>query len=289
MLRLYEETQMKAEEKCFECLARLVEQAANLATKDESLRAKAIAEGQRVLRDNFSTDEVTIAIATKFHRVIREMTQNPDPYREMKEREIAIGRDLAESVGLQYRDGFSEALRLAVAGNVIDFFRPLDTVIEQMKEPVDFVIDDSREFESKLGKARNILYLADNAGEVFFDMRLLKLMRESARVIYVVKGSPVQNDVTMEDLGKAGLEGEVGEEVMTTGAANPGVVFSEASEEFKRAFRDADLILAKGMGYYEALSELPADGRVLHCMVAKCGAVARSIGVPLGSCVAALR
>jgi len=77
--------------------------------------------------------------------------------------------------------------------------------------------------------------------------------------------------------------------VITTGTATPGVLLSQASAEFKRQFEAADLILAKGMGYYETLSELPGDGRVLHCLKAKCKPVADSLGVPLNSYVAMLR
>ena len=279
---------MKAAEQCYECLKRLAHQAASLATKDERLQSAAVAEGERVLRDNFSTDQVTIAIATKIHRAIREATKNADPYLEMKEREVGIGREMVDIVSPGYGNDLTGALKLAAVGNVIDFFRPIDVVIEQMKRPVEFGIDDSGEFEARLGRARKVLYLADNAGEVFFDLPLLQRMRDSSRVVYVVKGSPVQNDLTLEDIKRAGVESEVGE-IITTGAANPGVVFREASREFKRGFETADLIFAKGMGYYESLSELPEMGRILYCLVAKCEPVAESLGVPLGTHVAVLR
>ena len=76
---------------------------------------------------------------------------------------------------------------------------------------------------------------------------------------------------------------------MTTGADNPGVMWSDASEAFKREFGSADLVFAKGMGFYEGLTELPPDGKVFHCLMAKCGAVSRSLGVSLGSYVAFMR
>ena len=113
-------------------------------------------------------------------------------------------------------------------------------------------------------------------------------MRQWASVAYVVKGSPVQDDVTLEDVRLAGLEAELGE-IMTTGTATPGIDFSLASAKFKREFHAADLIFAKGMGYYESLSELPAEGRVFYCLRAKCQPVADSLGVPLNSYVAMLR
>lgn len=104
----------------------------------------------------------------------------------------------------------------------------------------------------------------------------------------MVKASPVQDDVTPEDIRQAGLEAEFGK-VITTGTATPGIDFSVASAQFKHEFESADLIFAKGMGYYESLSELPARGRVFHCLMAKCEPVADSLRVPLNSYVAMLR
>jgi len=279
---------VKAEEQCRDCLARLVRQAAELATDDPVLRAAAVAEGSRLLTETFSTCQLTIAVATKLHAVVREVTRNPDPYRRMKEEEIALARRVLAELDPPPDPDIAEGVRLAVLGNVIDFFKPIDLVIEQMKRPVEFAVDDRRRLEEKLPGVNKVLFLADNAGEVFFDLPLLNRMRQMTRVIYVVKPSPVQNDVTLEDLERAGLRDRVGE-VMTIGAPNPGVVFAEASDDFKREFDSADLIFAKGMGYYEALSELSAEGRFFHCLMAKCEPVARSLGVRLGSFVAAFR
>jgi len=279
---------MKAEAKCYECLERLVLQTAGLSTDDEHLRVQAIAAGREVLKEHFSTDAVTIDIASRFHRVIRQITRNPDPYLEMKEKEIAISREMSRKIRSQYGDSLIDLIKFAAVGNGLDFFRPIDEVVEQMKQSVAFLIDDTNLFESRLRSARSILYLADNAGEIFFDMPLLNRMRESARVIYVVKESPVQNDLTMREIRQTGMEAEAGE-VMTTGTDNPGVMWADASESFKVEFESADLIFAKGMGFYEGLTELPPNGKVFHCLMAKCGAVSRSLGVSMGNYVAFMR
>ena len=113
-------------------------------------------------------------------------------------------------------------------------------------------------------------------------------MRDEAQVIYVVKGSPVQNDITLEDLARAGLAEEMGE-VMTVGADTVGVDFVYASEEFKREFELADMIFAKGMGHYETLTELTQDGRIAYCFMAKCDTIADSLKVPLNSFIALLQ
>jgi hypothetical protein len=113
-------------------------------------------------------------------------------------------------------------------------------------------------------------------------------MRQLVDVKYVVKPSPVQNDATAEDVKEAGLEGEFGV-VMTTGVASPGVILDLASNQFRQEFKAADLVFAKGMGNYESLSELPKEGKVFYCLMAKCRPVANSLGIPLNSYVAMLR
>ena len=278
---------MKVSKDCYDCLQRLAYQAAELATDDEPAKARAAGEGLKILGDDFSLDSVSIVVATKIHDAVKRITGNPDPYREMKDREIALAREFSQASKLEHED-FTGCLRFAALGNNIDFFRPLDVIEREMKGQVDFVIDDSERFQARLENSRRVLYLADNAGEVFFDLPLIRWMRQRASVAYVVKASPIQDDLTLEDVRLAGLEAELGE-IITTGTATPGIDFSKASAEFRREFDSADLIFAKGMGYYESLSELPAEGRVFYCLRAKCQPVADSLGVPLNSYVAMLR
>ncbi len=279
---------MKTTKDCYPCLQRLVYQAAQLATADKELQARAVREGLKVLERSFSCDGVSIVIATELHRVIKEITGNDDPYREMKEREIAVTRELYDEIDAEYFGDFRNCLELAARANAVDFFRPLDTAKEDLKKPLRFTIDHSEQFEAKLRAANRVLYLADNAGEALLDLPLVTLMGQSTQVTYVVKASPVQNDITLEDLRRAGIEDKLGR-VITTGTATPGIVFSQASHEFKHEFQSADLVFAKGMGYWESLSELPAQGRVFYCLMAKCKPVADSLGVPLNSYVALLR
>lgn len=301
-----EKTGMKLAADCYECLRRLIDQAADLATDDATLKQTAIRQAMRILDDEFSHDQLSIVIATRIHAVIRRVTGKFDPYRARKEKEMMLGRKLypelsvrAEAAGRNVsggdakkgdccHDALRECIRLAAAANSIDFFRETSSSEEDIEKPVSFAVDDSAELEAKLRDARKVLYLADNAGEVYFDLPLVKLMRRSVRVIYVVKPAPVQNDLTLGDLKRNGLEGELGE-VMSTGIASPGVVFSLASARFKREFESADLVFAKGMGHYEALSELSPQGRVFYCLMAKCNPVAASLGVPINSYVAMLR
>jgi uncharacterized protein with ATP-grasp and redox domains len=279
---------MKLAPDCYGCLRRLIHQAAELATDDVSLKQKAIKEAMKLLDDEFSYSQLSIVIATKIHQVVREVTHNPDPYQAMKEREMTLARELYPELKSRYKGELRGCLQLAVAANAIDFFREPGSIKEDIREPVSFAVDDSGQFETKLKDAGKVLYLADNAGELYFDLPLVKWMKQFAQVIYVVKPSPVQNDLTVEDVRKSGLEGEFGK-VISTGIASPGIVFSLASARFQREFESADLIFAKGMGHYEALSELPPEGKFFYCLKAKCQPVADALGVPINSYVAMLQ
>ena len=279
---------MKLVPDCYECLRGLICQAADLATDDASLKQRATEKAMKILDDEFSYSQLSIVIATRIHSLVREVTRNPDPYRAMKEREMTLARELYPGLRPRYEDDLRGHLELAAAANSIDFFREPVSIKEDIRNSVSFAVDDSEQFEARLKEAGKVLYLADNAGEVYFDLPLVKWMRQFAPVIYVVKPSPVQNDVTLQDIREAGLEGEFGK-VINTGIASPGIVFSLASARFKREFESADLIFAKGMGHYEALSELSPEGKVFYCLKAKCQPVAESLGVPLNSYVAMLR
>ena len=279
---------MKLATDCYECLRRLLCQAADLATDDASLKQRATEEAMKILDNEFSYSQLSIVIATKIHKVIKEVTHNPDPYKAMKEREMTLARELYPELRSRYKDDLRGCLKLAAAANVIDFFREPGSIKDDIREPVSFAVDDSEQFEAKLKAASKVLYLADNAGELYFDLPLVKWMKQSTQVIYVVKPSPVQDDLTLEDVRRAGLEDEFGK-VTSTGIASPGIVFSLASAQFKREFESADLIFAKGMGHYEALSELPPEGRFFYCLKPKCKPVADSLGVPVNSYVAMLQ
>ncbi|HEY48499.1 MAG TPA: DUF89 family protein [Dehalococcoidia bacterium] len=279
---------MKASKECYNCLARLLRQAAELATDEPALRLRVIEDGQMLLDREFSTDKTTIAVATLIHRLVRSLTGNADPYNGIKEAELEMAAGLMRELEYNSEGDIRKCLVYAVRGNNIDFFKDIEEIKEEITGPVEFTIDDTMKLEEKLREAKNMLYLADNAGEVPFDIPLVNKMADYAPVTYVVKESPVQDDITLEDLKKFGMMGAL-PRVISTGTDTPGVDMDMASSEFKAEFEAADLVLAKGMGFWETLTELPAQGKVFHLLKAKCQPVADSLGVALNSYVAYLR
>ena len=154
---------MKLAPGCYECLRRLIHQAAELATDDVSLRQRAISQATKMLDDEFSTMQLSLGIAARIHKIVREETHNPDPYRGMKEREMALARELYPEVssrakrGNLHKDGLPGPLELAAAANALDFFNDLGSIKDDMRKPVRFVLDDSEQLEAKLKHASTVL------------------------------------------------------------------------------------------------------------------------------------
>ncbi|MEW6459163.1 MAG: ARMT1-like domain-containing protein [Bacillota bacterium] len=274
---------MRPVQECYSCLVGLIRKTAELATSDPERRAHAVREGLAVLDRDFARGRVPTQIAGEAQRVVREITGNPDPFRTVKDREMAVAARLITGLQARFAGDLAGLMRLAVLGNAVDFFRELDEA--ELARPVKLYRDEVSAFEQRLNGARQVLYLADNAGELYFDYPLFRYLAGRTSVTYVVKDGPVQNDLTADDISRAGFGPQM-PNIMTTGTDTPGVDLELVSPGFRDAFDRADLILAKGMGNYETLSEMAAGHRVFFLLMAKCDPVARSLGVPRDSFVA---
>jgi hypothetical protein len=180
-------------------------------------------------------------------------------------------------------DPLALAVRLAIAGNVIDLganssvkeFDLCQSIQKALAEPL---VGDMDTFRRKVEKARSILYLADNAGEIALDYLLIEQLGP-ARVTLAVRGAPILNDATRADVRAVGLDLMV--QVMDNGSDAPGTVLDDCSEAFLGRFTDADLIVAKGQGNYETLSH--ESRNLFFLFKAKCPVIAEHAGVPMGA------
>ncbi|HBM15760.1 MAG TPA: hypothetical protein DD381_05370 [Lentisphaeria bacterium] len=172
---------------------------------------------------------------------------------------------------------FDVAARLAIAGNVIDFganhvFKN-EYIHQNIKDALAAENIDLTELKDEVFKAKKILYLGDNAGEIVFDKLFInQLPRE--KVKFVVRGGAILNDALMEDAIDIGLTQIV--EVISNGASLPGTVLKYCSKEFLEVFDKADLIISKGQGNYETLSE-QKDKNIFFLLKAKCPVIARDL------------
>jgi len=272
---------------CVPCFVRQALDAVRMTTDDVALQEEIL---RRVLREAGEMDMRLSppAMGQRIHRLIRELTGNPDPYRDVKERTNRLALDLYPEIRERVReaaDPLEMAVRMAIAGNIIDF-----GVISRLRdEPLRRTMDraataplhgDARAFADEAAAATSILYLADNAGEIVFDRVLIETLGPE-RVTVVVKGGPILNDALRDDAEVAGLAGLV--EIVENGSDAPGTILEDCTEDLRSRFLAAGMVVAKGQGNYETLSNAPRP--VWFILMAKCDVIARHIGCEPGSLV----
>jgi uncharacterized protein with ATP-grasp and redox domains len=273
---------------CIPCFFRQALEASRMATHDDRIQARIM---RRVLHEtaDFSFNLTPPHMGQRIHRIVREETGDPDPYRAEKLRHNMLCAEIypqVQKMVARSENPKDSALRLAVAGNVLDFGPPgfhLGTKIGSILEPAlsdELTIDNRAGFWRATDQAKDILYLGDNAGEVFFDRLLLEYLPRD-KVTFVVRGGPAINDITMSDLNDTGLDGLI--PVIDNGSDAPGTILEDCSPEFRQRFRAADLIISKGQGNYETLSHI--NKHIFYLLKAKCSVLARDLGVPEGSLI----
>ena len=275
---------MKTQLDCYPCILRQALEAARMAGAEERRQRAVLDLVLEMLLGVDPTRPPTIA-GSAIHRLVREEAGDGDPYRPAKEEStrqaLALYPRLQALVAAS-EDPLETALRLAIAGNIIDLstghhYDLWATVERVLAQP--FALDDREAFRAALARAGWVLYLGDNAGETVFDRLLIENLGRP--VTYVARGGAVLNDATLEDARAAGLDRVA--QLVDSGADIAGTALELCSPTFRRLFLQADMIIAKGMGNYETLSE--QGPRIFFLLQVKCAAVSRDLGVPVGSIV----
>jgi len=225
-------------------------------------------------------------IGKEMHRVIREVIGNADPYKALKAHfnHMLLNQlpDLKSRVNAA-DDPFQLALRLAIAGNIIDFGPnekfDMDATMEKAKS-VSPSIDDSEELRREISAAKSILYLGDNAGEIVMDRLFLETIRHP-NVYFAVRYSPIINDVTFEDAQQVGIDKIAA--VISNGDDAPGTILEHTSAEFQELFNRVDLIISKGQGNFEGLSACQKN--IYFLLMVKCDHVGSFLNVKKGDFV----
>lgn len=275
---------MQTDLDCIPCFVSQALAAARLATDDTDIHEKVVrgvmeAVGEVDLR-------MPPPIMGRFiHRRIRELTSIGDPYQDIKKQFNQVAMDLYPALKRRITTSMhpaETAVRLAAAGNIIDLgvnHRLDDDILcrsieDAMDAPLFGGLDH---FSDAVDAARSILYIGDNAGEIVFD-RLLIEQLPYEKITFCVRGYPVINDATMEDADEVGMSDLV--EVIDNGDDTPGTYLERCSELFRHYFDGADLIIAKGQGNYETLSD--RNRPIFFLLKAKCPVIARHIGCAQG-------
>ncbi|MGB2630721.1 MAG: ARMT1-like domain-containing protein [Candidatus Omnitrophota bacterium] len=275
---------MKTYLECIPCFLRQALDAAKLSGADKKTQKKIIDEVARLLPD-FSLDVAPPEIARTVYGVVENYTGGKDAYRHIKEKSNAMAMELYARLKKEIEgsdDILLSAVRLAVAGNVIDYGVPhafdIEKEIEECLEK-DFAVFDFDDFKKAVNEAKNILYILDNAGEIVFDTILIEEIKKD--IICAVRGKPIINDVTMEDARQVGLDKKA--RVISSGSDIPGTGLERCDKEFLQIYKDADVIISKGQGNYETLADEARP--IFFIFKAKCPVIAEHIGCRVGDII----
>ncbi|MEA2063325.1 MAG: ARMT1-like domain-containing protein [Gemmatimonadota bacterium] len=280
---------MKTYLDCIACGVRQALEAARRVSDDPEFHERILRETlEKLARMDYCLPPP--AIARDIHRLTRSLSGVEDPFFEDKRRfnNYVLDRlDHYKSMVSSSPDPFETALRLALAGNVIDLGVRSEIEESEVESTVSQALEAEldreavEDFRKTLQNARNVLYVADNAGEIVFDRLLIEtiLDRQGApEICLLVRGQPILNDVTAEDASLVGIDKIC--RVVDNGTDSPGTILEDCSPECLAEFERAELVISKGQGNYETLSELEQD--TFFLLKVKCPVIARDIGSELG-------
>ncbi len=278
---------MKVYLDCIPCFLRQALEAARWGTKDVQ-QQRAVLDKVAALVPRLPIDATPIDMGREIHKVVKEVTETSDPYRKVKRRCNDRALELSSRFGehvIASSDPLLAALKLAAASNVIDFAvhsnfnleRSIEESLEDGSKLADYAL-----LKERLKQVGEVLYIGDNAGEIVFDKIVTEqLATLGKKVTYAVRGEPIINDVTVEDAAYVGMD-EVAK-VIASGSDGPGTSLRWCCPEFITQFSDAGLIISKGQGNFEGLSDEQAP--IFFLLKVKCPVVARELGVDIGKII----
>lgn len=279
---------MKVYYECAPCFLRQAKEALDLATDEESVKMEVMEELVKIIFNEFNPKAVSNEVGTKIHRTIKDKTGNEDPYilEKQKGNEIAFKFLPKIKEIIKTNDKLETYVKAAIVGNIIDFgalgvdFDIENGIIENMEKEI--ALNQVSELENELKSSKNVLYLADNNGEIVFDKLLIEKIKEyNVEVTVALKEKPILNDACVEDAVQIGLN-EIAK-LVSTGTDSIGIIYGDISEEFKEIFKNADMVISKGLGNYEGLTSMELYEKPVFCLLnVKCTPIAKDIGVNLG-------
>jgi uncharacterized protein with ATP-grasp and redox domains len=281
---------MKLNLDCIPCFQRQALQAVRFISNDEELHEKVLREvTKKLLESNWNSTPPELA--REVHKIVKSITHEKDPYKEVKKESNDLVLKMYPALKKKVEESdapLRTAVRLAIAGNIIDFgplqeFNLEETISEVLKKK--FVIDDYEKLKENLNDAETLLFFTDNAGEIGFDKLLVETFlkaKKLEKIRFVVKGGPIINDATLEDAIYMGLCDLPNVEFLTLSNGEAGTGPERSSQTVKSWIKKHDLVISKGQGNYEGLSE--HDG-LFFMLMAKCPVIASDLGVEVGDII----
>lgn len=275
---------MKTQLECFSCLISQAFNTTKMVTAEKK-KIHTIMKQVCLFLPTMSLNVTPSEFGREVYRIVSFVTGIIDPFKDIKklhtQQALQLYPKLKELIQSS-EDPLMTAIRISIAGNVIDFGTPEKFDIEKDLETIlkmDFSVNHYLAFCEALNEANTILFIGDNAGETVFDRLLIEQLGKP--VTYAVRERPIINDAIFEDAVEAGINKVA--EILSSGCDAPGCILSLCSEKFLELYHSVDLIISKGQGNYEGLSDEIRP--IFFLLKAKCSVVASDIGVPQGSIV----
>jgi len=275
---------MKTYLDCIPCFFKQALTAAKIAQLNEQ-KIKAVFDHIAAIIPEISMHSTPPEIGMMVYKAIYQAADIEDPFKEVKQKSteylLKIYQDLERQVQSS-ADPLYTALRFSALGNAIDYGAnpdfDLQTEIKKLSDK-DFDACEYAEFKKALARTDNILFIADNAGETVLDKLLIKQLKKP--VIYAVRSKPIINDATQEDAQKAGIDKVA--DVISSGCDAPGTILKLCTDDFLQIFSEIAMVISKGQGNYETLSD--ERRQIFFLLMVKCPVIARDININTGSLV----
>ena len=182
-------------------------------------------------------------------------------------------------------------MKYAVIVNIIDFNPIHNSTLEEIMDfinqadELEFQINHMEQLKQEIKKAKSVLYLGDNCGEICFDKLFIKEIKKqnpNILIYFGVRGEPVINDSIESDAYEVGINEYA--TIISNGDGSLGTVLERTSTEFQKNFEEVNIVISKGQANYECLSECEKKG-IFFLLMTKCEVIAEDIGVPVKSLI----
>ncbi len=284
---------MFIDEACVTCIINQSVKVADAINASDELENSLVSTITSMSRE-FSFTKTPPEIAADVYEKMAFIAQKEDLYDEVKRLSTEKALSFVSPLKLKLQessDRLLTATKIAVAGNVIDLAAAVEFDLEEELERVfetAFAHDDFIKLQTELTKAETVLIIGDNVGEHIFDFMFIQTLKElypNAIYSYMVRGNPIINDVTMKEAKEAGFDKLCN--LVDSGVNTPGFAYSRANIESQKLFESADLVISKGMGNYECMSESHRKN-ICFLLKVKCEVVASSLNATVGDIICKL-
>ncbi len=276
---------MKTYLECLPCFLNQAITVLKLSVSNPQVQENAVKEVMKMFSE-IDLDKKPPEFARLVYEKISSITGIEDPYEEIKKRDnehaLSIMPILKNRIN-KSEDSLLTAVKAAIAGNIMDFaansdYNLTETINRILKE--DFAINDYGKFKKDVTNAKVIAYFADNSGEIVIDqllVEMIKTINQKCIIHFFVKAKPIINDATVKDADAVGLSYMDGVEIKTLDGE-----FLSGSAKYTESvnyLKSVDMVISKGQGNYERLSDINAN--IYFLLIAKCTVIARDLNVGL--------